>query len=91
LPSPASSEGSTFEPVFGGQTARLNEKKWFEDDSLVVVAHRMILADLIVPSPALCDNDEAALLSQDSRVASLLISGKSRWLSLPVRLVVVGV
>jgi len=31
------------------------------------------------------------MLSQDSRVASLLISGKSRWLSLPVRLVVVGV
>ena len=48
LPSPASSEGSAFEPVFGGQTARLIEKKWLEDESLVVVAHRMILTDLIV-------------------------------------------
>ena len=47
LPSPASSEGSTFEPVSRGQTARLNEKKWLEDE-LVVVVHRMILADLIV-------------------------------------------
>ena len=51
----------------------------------------MFLADLIVPSPALSDNDEAAPLSHDSRVASLLISGKPRWLSLPVRLVFVGV
>ena len=48
LPSPASSEGSTFEPVSRGQTAMLNEKKWLEDESLVVVAHRKILADLIV-------------------------------------------
>lgn len=48
LPSPASREGSTFEPVFEGQTARLNKKKWLVVESLVVVAHRMILADLIV-------------------------------------------
>ena len=48
MPSHAVCEGICFPTLLRGVDSRINEKSWFEDESLLVVASRMILPALTV-------------------------------------------